>query len=72
MNDEIFPGNYQAWKMCITHKCKIPLTKKFVAERINSLSNKESSEYRNFVMKYGEDWTNTIISYFKKSLEEIL
>lgn len=71
MNDEIFPRYYEAWKHCITVKCKIPLTKEFVTERLEKLSSNDSDERVKFIEKYGEHWTNTVVGYFKQALNEV-
>ena len=41
MEHELFPKHYESWKNCITQKCKTPLTKEFVQERIKVLSQKK-------------------------------
>jgi hypothetical protein len=71
MNDETFPKHYESWKICITKKCKITLTKEFIENRISILTDENSTERKKFIKHYGLHWTNTIISYFKQSLNNI-
>ena len=71
MNDEIFPKHYESWKSCITQKCKIPLTEEFIKNRISILADEDSIERSKFIELYGLHWTNTVISYFKQSLNNI-
>ena len=71
MDDEIFPKHYEAWKRCITQKCKIDLTKEYVMGRLDALSQENSPERKKFVEKYGTHWTDTIISYFNQALREV-
>ena len=70
MDDDIFPKHYDAWKVCITKKCKIPLTRDFIEERIRDLSDETSASYKTFVQKYGPHWTQTVRSYFKQALSD--
>ena len=71
MNDEIFPRHFMAWKHCITEKCKIDLSKEYVLERIEKLSNPSSKERQTFIDKYGEHWTSTVLGYFKQAKDEL-
>ena len=68
MNDEIYPRHYEAWRKCITEKCKITLTKEYVAERIEALSAENSSERKIFIDKYGAHWHKTVLKYFHECL----
>ena len=68
MDDEIFPRYYDAWKICITQKCNVPLTRDFINERITELSKIDSPSRLLFEKKYGQHWTETILSYFKQAL----
>ena len=70
MDDEIFPRHYEAWKNCITKKCKITLDREYLIERIKLLSDNNSSERNKFVEKYGNHWANTVLEYFKQALHE--
>ena len=42
MNSSLFPGNYSAWKVCITEKCNIPLTMEYVKKRLDLLRDETS------------------------------
>ena len=70
MDDSVFPRHYDAWKNCITHKCKIPLTKVFVNERIRVLSDVKSSGYKSFVDAFGPHWTKTVLGYLNEALRD--
>ena len=71
MEHELFPKHYESRKNCITQKCKTPLTKEFVQERIKVLSQKNSQGRKAFVEKYGDHWTDRVLGYFKQALEEM-
>ncbi len=68
--DDLFPLNYEDWKHCITVKCGIPLTKKYIEERIVTLNNVKSEETKKFVKLYGEDYTRQVISWFVLAKDE--
>ena len=67
MDDEIFPRHFEAWKKCITEKCKIELTQSYVNERIAVLSDPLSQERKRFEETFGAHWTSTILKYFKQA-----
>lgn len=71
MANEIFPRHYDAWKKCITHKCKIDLTPNYIQTRIKALSDPNSKERELFIDKYGDHWTQTVINYFKQALNQL-
>ena len=54
------PRNYDEWKHCITQKCSISLTKKYVQERIIALSNVNNNQTKKFI----ETWCLSIASFF--------
>ena len=67
MDSEIFPRYYDAWKVCITQKCNIPLTKEYIQKRIDDLSDVNSSATKLFIGKYGAHWRDQILGYFKQA-----
>ena len=71
MEDEIYPKHYESWKRCITQKCKTPLTREFVKERIKVLSQEDSKDRKAFIEKYGLHWTDRVLGYFQQALEEM-
>ena len=70
MDDEIFPRHYQAWKICITQKCKIELTNKYINQRLDALTAEDSPDRQKFIDKYGKHWTETVIGYFQQAKQE--
>ena len=70
MDNEIFPRYYDAWKVCITQKCNISLTKEYVVKRIDDLSDVNSTSTKLFTEKYGAHWRDRILGYFKQALND--
>lgn len=68
---DAFPRSYSEWKICITEKCKIPLTADFVKLRIEALSDEKSEERQKFTQLYGAQWTKTVLGYFQQASKEI-
>lgn len=68
--EDLFPLNYEDWKYCITEKCGISLTKKFIEERLASFSDINSEHTRKFIQLYGEDYTRHIVSWFELAKHE--
>ena len=71
MSNEVFPSTYEGWKHCITELCGIPLTKEYVEERISVFSNENSEEYKRFLKRYGNDWTQKVSGYFQQALKSL-
>lgn len=70
MSEDIFPSHFDAWKRCVTEKGGIPLSKDYVAARITALSDEKSRERKEFVAKYGTEWTDTVLGFFKQAQQE--
>ena len=66
----VFPQNYHDWKVCITERCGIPLTRDYVESRIKTLSNPASGERTKFIQQYGTEWLDQVVGYFKQALQE--
>ncbi|MEN0003345.1 MAG: hypothetical protein AAF798_04355 [Bacteroidota bacterium] len=61
------PTTFDEWKHCIVEKCKIKLTKHFVANRLKVYENSNNPETRQFVALYGEQHLNNVIYWLKKA-----
>ena len=66
MSDEIYPRHYESWKRCITKKCRIDLTRDYIEQRITALSSPDSSDRKAFEEKFGTNWTEAVLGYFKR------
>lgn len=68
-DDEVIPGNYTAWRNCITVHCGIPLTADFVEERISVLIEADSDETLRFRRLYGDAHWRNVLSWFQRALK---
>lgn len=62
--------SYQEWKQCIFEDAQKPVTKEFIAQRLAVLKNVQHPEHKKFVTTYGQEYTQQIISYFERALDE--
>ena len=65
------PRNYDEWKHCITQKCSISLTKKYVQERIIALSNVNNNQTKKFIETWGPSHHERTLGWFQKAAQEI-
>lgn len=63
----MIPQNYPEWRYCIEFKCQIKLTKDYINQRIQELTNYTSPETTEFINKYGNDYHTQVISWFKQA-----
>jgi wyosine [tRNA(Phe)-imidazoG37] synthetase (radical SAM superfamily) len=59
--------NYSEWHKAITERCKIKLTSEYVQSRIASLQNQKDKSTREFKLKYGDQYLNQVIEWFKQA-----
>ncbi|HWL09839.1 MAG TPA: hypothetical protein VNQ76_15645 [Planctomicrobium sp.] len=72
MSEHVIPRTYQEWKECITVRCRIPLTHEFITRRLNELRNPDDPSTREFVRKYGQDYTDPVIGWFASAEGELV
>lgn len=65
------PINYEEWKDCIVNKCKIKLTRSFVAGRLRVYKDKRNPETKKFIELYGAQHLNNIVYWLEKSAKEL-
>jgi len=61
------PQNFTEWKNCIEVKCNTPLTKSYVQQRIEALSNPNDIHTKEFIQLYGVNYTKQIIQWFHQA-----
>lgn len=66
-----FPENYAQWLHCITIECGIPLTSKFVADRLAVWRDEDSAETRRFRDLYGDAYLRAVINWFEQAEREL-
>ncbi|MEM0899493.1 MAG: hypothetical protein AAGI92_06025 [Pseudomonadota bacterium] len=67
----VVPTNYQEWEHCITVECGIPLTKEFVAERLEALQNMRDFQTQKFVKRWGEEHHAKTLQWFREAEEKL-
>jgi len=63
--------SYAEWKECIFGDNKQPFAEEYIRQRLSVLENTQHPECKKFIATYGEEYTLTIISYFKQALNEV-
>ncbi|WP_444935763.1 hypothetical protein ACJJIW_16535 [Microbulbifer sp. JMSA004] len=71
MTRSIVPENYNAWLHCITIECGIELTPEFADQRIRALQDNSNYHTRNFILLYGTEHHQKVLSWFKQVRKEI-
>lgn len=66
------PENYEQWKKCIVHDCKIALTSSFIHERMAILNQENHPFTVQFRNQYGQQHLSNILEWFAKAKIEIL
>jgi hypothetical protein len=61
-DDEAIPSIYEAWRECITMKCRIKLTRSFIESRIKEFGQTDHPKTREFRRHYGDDQLAKTIS----------
>lgn len=59
--------NYQEWRECIEVHCGIPLTPKFIDERLKELKDGSHAKTREFERLYGTDHLQMTIAWFEQA-----
>ncbi|MFN4006769.1 MAG: hypothetical protein ACK4HE_04565 [Chitinophagaceae bacterium] len=65
----MIPYSYETWKYCIEVDCNITLTKNFIEERIQALSDTSLKATQEFIAKYGETHHLQTITWFMQALQ---
>lgn len=65
------PRDYAAWRRCIEHDCRQPLTPAFITQRLAALRAPASAEAREFARLYGEGHLRDVIAWFEQAATEL-
>lgn len=65
------PTSYEDWKHCITVKCDIPLTRKFVAERLIALNDHSDFHTQKFIDRWGPTHLARTVAWFEQAAKEL-
>ena len=63
--------SYDEWYNSITDNGNSPLTEEFIVEKLNVLQDTTSNSTKDFIMRYGSEHLESLISFFTLALEEI-
>ncbi len=63
-------SDYYEWRSAITGPCGLSLTRAYCAERIKHLQDDSIPSTRAFVDTYGENYLETVISWFQQAESE--
>ena len=67
----IIPTSYEDWKHCITVKCNIPLTSKYVHDRILALTDTSDYQTKRFIETWVELHYASTLSWFHQAAQEL-
>ena len=67
MTSPMIPQTYEQWRHCITVDYGIPLTRKFVEDRLLALQAPAKEEARRFAQIYGEAHLQQVRAWFGQS-----
>lgn len=67
MTDSIIPKTYEEWRHCITVHCGLELTPEYINERIAALSDEKDFSTKQFTRKYGREYLDQTLSWFKQA-----
>lgn len=65
------PQTYDEWRHCITVICRQPLTRSYIARRIEVLDSGTDHITARFVELYGEPQRLKTLEWFKKAQSEL-
>jgi len=57
--------DFEEWRRAITLRCGLTLSRDYCAERIAALQNEAVPSTRSFIETYGENYRQTVISWFE-------
>ncbi len=66
------PETYEDWKHCITVKCDIPLTTRYVHERIATLTDDRDFHTQKFIERWGSAHYKRTLEWFRRAAEELI
>lgn len=61
----MIPQDFDEWRDCIEHRCKVPLTAEFIAQRIAIFSDRDREETRRFAALYGDSHLARVLGWFR-------
>jgi len=68
---DFIPEDYQSWRDCITRICGIPLTERYIQQRIKALNDPRDHMTESYVQLYGEGHRQRVLGWFHQALKEL-
>jgi hypothetical protein len=68
----VIPRTYPEWRECIIVRCRQPLTRTFIAQRLAELRDPTAAGTREFTQKYGTEYTSRVIGWFEQAEREAI
>ncbi|MEM1302642.1 MAG: hypothetical protein AAGH17_08675 [Pseudomonadota bacterium] len=65
------PNSYEEWKDCITVKCDIPLTARYVEERLAALTDDTDFHTQKFKERWGAKHHARTVEWFERAKTEL-
>jgi hypothetical protein len=60
-------STYDAWRDCITRRCRIAITAEYVTGRVAAMSDERSPEMATFIRIYGDEHRRRVLGYFERA-----
>jgi len=67
----VIPQSYEEWEHCITVKCGVPLTKDYVAGRIEALQNGNDAHTQEFIKRWGQAHHAQTLDWFRVAANKL-
>lgn len=72
MNEnDLIPSSYDAWRECITIRCRIKLTESFIQSRLAELEQHDHAKTREFEKFYGPEHLQRTIAWYRRAASEL-
>ena len=63
-------SNFDEWRLAITLRCGLTLSREYCAERITALQDEAVPSTKNFITEYGENYRQMVIQWFQQAEQQ--
>lgn len=67
----LVPETYTEWRHCIEVECRLELTPRFIAERLEALQNPKDHHTERFVKLWGRAHHARVLEWFRQAQSEL-
>ena len=72
MPDQVpLPTSFDQWHHCITVRCKLHLTRRYIHDRLRELTNIDDPKTKEFTRLYGDEHRQRVIAWFRQAFREL-